>query len=299
MHQHAWEPARDRPMTLDRPRIMAILNVTPDSFSDGGQLATPALVAERARRAIDEGADLLDIGGESTRPGARRVPADEQIARVVPSVAAIRDAGINAPISVDTTLAPVARAAIDAGADAINDVSAGTEDESMLALAAEKACGLVLMHRLRAPDQDSFSDRYERPPAYDDVVTDVRDALAERLRAALGAGVDAGRVVLDPGLGFGKSVEQNLELIEGTGELLTLGRPVLSALSLKSFVGRVSLGRDSTPGERLSGSLALSVRHLARGARIFRVHHVAPHREALDAAWASMRASGEAEVRPV
>lgn len=285
MDPHRWDMGADRTLTLDRPRIMAILNVTPDSFSDGGRLGTRERVVEAARRAQDEGADMLDIGGESTRPGARRVGVEEQIRRVAPAIEAIRAAGIGLPISVDTTRALVARAALDAGADAINDVSAALEDEGMLQLASERACGIVLMHRLAPPERDAYSDAYARPPEYNGVVETVREFLRQRLDAAIRAGVSPRRVCLDPGLGFGKSVEQNLELIGGTGSLVSLGRPVLSALSRKSFVGRVSLGRDSDPGERLAGTLALSVLHLERGARVFRVHDVGVHKQALEAAW--------------
>ncbi len=264
---------------------MAILNVTPDSFSDGGRLASPRDAAEAARRMINEGADLLDVGGESTRPGAERVSPDDQIARVVPAIRAIRDAGVDAPITIDTTRARAAAAALDAGADAVNDVSGGTEDPGMLALVAERGCGVVLMHRLRPPDRDSFSDQYTHEPVYADVVEDVRAALAAMLDRALAAGIDLGAVVLDPGLGFGKTVEQNMALIRGTDRIAALGCPVLSGLSRKSFVGRVSLGRDSEPSERLEGTVALSVEHLARGARVFRVHDPGPVSRALHAAW--------------
>ncbi|MEM9559467.1 MAG: dihydropteroate synthase [Planctomycetota bacterium] len=268
---------------------MAILNVTPDSFADGGRLPTPEHALAAAQTALRHGADLLDIGGESTRPGADRIDADEQIARVVPAICAIRRAGIEAPISIDTTRAAVARAALDAGADAINDVAAGTEDASMLGLAAERACGLILMHRAAPPQRDRYSDAYSAEPAYPaGVVEAVRTFLRARLDAALAAGVRADALLLDPGLGFGKSVKQNLELIRATGELLTLGRPVLSALSRKSFVGRVSLGRDSEPAERLGGTLSLSALHLASGARVFRVHDPGAAGQAIRAAWACL-----------
>ncbi len=290
-----WDLGRGRSIRLDRPRIVAILNVTPDSFADGGKLGSPEDAARAAAEAVGAGAVMLDIGGESTRPGAARVGEGEQIRRVVPPIEAIRSAGLDVPISVDTTRSGAARAALDAGADAVNDVSAGTEDDAMLALCAERGCGLVLMHRLAPPAEDSYSDEYHRAPEYADVVADVRAFLGARLRAATDAGIDASRVVLDPGLGFGKSVEQNLELIERTGELVSLGRPVLSALSRKSFVGRASLGRESSPGERLAGTLALSAAHLRAGARLFRVHDVAEHAEALAAAWAAILAGGVGE----
>ena len=218
--------------------------------------------------------------------------AAEQIQRVVPAVRAIRDrVGADVPISVDTTLSEVAEAALDAGADAINDVAAGREDPAMFDLAASRGCGLILMHRLAPPEGDSFSDRYAEAPRYGDVVGEVGAFLRERAEAAMGAGVARERIVLDPGLGFGKTVEQNLELIVGTGRLAALGFPILSALSRKSFTAAAGgLGRDSRPSERLPASMALSVTHLGSGASIFRVHDVAPQRQALLAAHAAERA---------
>lgn len=275
---------------MDRPCLVGILNITPDSFSDGGVYDTLEGALDRAKWLVDEGADMLDVGGESTRPGAARVDEAEQIARVVPVIEGIRGmggAGLGVPISVDTTLSGVARAALDAGADVINDVSAGAEDSGMLALAAARGCGLVLMHRLRAPGEDSFSDRYTDAPEYGGgVVGAVRAALRERMESAERAGVVRDRIVVDPGLGFGKSVEDNLRLIRGTGQLLGLGRPVYTGISRKSFVGRVGLGRDSDPMERDPSSVGLAVVQLMMGARIFRVHNVGAHRGALDAAMA-------------
>lgn len=280
-----WRLSNERVVPLDRPFLVGVLNITPDSFSDGGDYNAPDRALARARDMLEAGADALDIGGESTRPGAHRVGASEQINRVVPVIRAVRDAGIALPISIDTTLAEVARAALDAGADAINDVSAGAEDAGVLSLAAARGCGLILMHRERPPDRDEYSDRYRTAPVRGRVTARVVDALHAAMNRATDAGVQADRIVLDPGLGFGKDVGQNLELIRTTGELLALGRPVMSALSRKSFVGRVSLGRDSQPGERLAGTLACSVLHLSFGARLFRVHDVGEHRRALDAAW--------------
>ncbi|MCA9303446.1 MAG: dihydropteroate synthase [Phycisphaerales bacterium] len=285
-----WKPSPTRAVHADRPCLLAILNRTPDSFSDGGELDTLERVVRRATTAIEQGADMLDIGGESTRPGAQRIDADEQIRRVVPAIRAIRDAGINCPITIDTTLRRVAESALDAGTDAINDVSAGTEDDGMLTLAGERSCGIILMHRLSPPDKDSFSDQYTSEPAYRDVVNDVLNYLRDRANAAIDRGIDPQSIMLDPGLGFGKSVGQNLALIRGTDRLCTLGFPVFSALSRKSFVGRIALGRDSEPGERVAGSIACSVLHLVAGARFFRVHDVAEHRQSLDAAWAALSA---------
>ena len=281
-----WKLSSTRAVHADRPCLLAILNRTPDSFSDGGELDELDAVVRRARSAVDQGADMIDIGGESTRPGADRIDADEQIRRVVPAIQAIRDAGIDTPITIDTTRRPVAEAALDAGADAINDVSAATEDAGMLQLAADRACGIILMHRLAPPGVDSYSDQYSEAPRYREVVTEVRGFLRNRAHKALVSGVDPRSIMLDPGLGFGKSVEQNLALIRSTGELCSLGHPVLSALSRKSFVGRITLDRDSDPSERVEGSLGCSVAHLLAGARFFRVHDVAEHRRALDAAWA-------------
>lgn len=260
---------------------MAILNVTPDSFADGGAYATPEAAAAAAAWFVGEGADVIDVGGESTRPGAARVGADEQLRRVLPVIRAIRAGGVTrgVPVTIDTTLARVARAAFEAGADAINDVSGGTEDPGMLPLAAERGAGVVLMHRLAPPTADSYSDRYASPPEYSSagVVEDVAAYLRERALAALRAGVARDAIVLDPGLGFGKTVEQNVALIDGTRRLLELGYPILSALSRKSFVGRLSLGRESSPAERLPGTLELSLRHGRAGATIFRVHDVGEH----------------------
>ncbi len=267
--------------------MIAILNLTPDSFSDGGALLTVDAALDAARRAINEGADALDLGGESTRPGAARVPPDEQIRRVVPVVRAVRDAGLTIPTSIDTTIASVAEAAINAGVDAINDISAGRDDAAMFALAASRGAGLILMHRLRAPEDDQYSDRYSTPPSYGDVVRDVRDFIRDRAERALSAGVSRESIVVDPGLGFGKSVEQNMELIRRSEELAALGYPVLSGLSRKSFIGRVAAngGEPAPAPQRDAASIAFGIAHMLHGARLFRVHAVRAHREALDSAW--------------
>lgn len=267
---------------------MAIVNVTPDSFSDGGRFADVSGVVEACVGFVAAGAAMLDIGGESTRPGAARVLPAEQVDRVVPVIEAIRrDARFDeTPISVDTTMASVASAALHAGADAVNDVSGLADDtEAMLDLLAAGDCGYVLMHRLRPPSEDSYSDRYAEPPGYSDVVREVRTALLTTLERLDVQGVARERIVLDPGLGFGKSVEQNLELIRRTGEIRRLGLPVLSGLSRKSFVGRVALGRDSDPSERLAGTLELSGEHVRAGATLLRVHDVTEHASLLRETW--------------
>lgn len=285
-----WRVSRNKSIDLATPCVMAILNVTPDSFSDGGKLLVPHQAADAAAGAVAAGAKVLDIGGESTRPGAAAVSADEQMQRVVPAIVAIRGRGgtlAEVAITVDTTSAAVAEAALDAGADAVNDQSAGLDDAGMLGLCAARGCGIVLMHRARKAAADAYSDKYgavgTQAPHYSDVVAEVGAFLRQRAEAALAAGIGREQVVLDPGLGFGKTVEQNLALIRGTAKLAELGFPVLSGVSRKSFTGRVSLERDSEPGERLEGTLALSVLHAWFGASIFRVHDVAEHVAALRA----------------
>lgn len=269
--------------------MLAILNVTPDSFSDGGLLPTPRAVVAAARRFLRHGADALDIGGESTRPGAHPVPVDQQIARVAPAVRAIREAGIDAPITIDTTRAAVAAAALEAGADAVNDVSGGADDPGMLPLLAARAAGVVLMHRPLPPHLDRYAHEHPTPPPDANVVEDVRVALARLARAALDAGIHREAIVLDPGLGFGKSVDQNAALAAHTPALAALGYPLLAAASRKSFVGRLGMGEADPaapePDDRLGGSIAFSLVQMRGGARLFRVHDVAEQARALRIAW--------------
>ena len=283
-----WRVGNGRRFVLDHPVVMGVLNVTPDSFSDGGWYLDAGLAAARARVMASEGAHIIDIGGESTRPGAARVGAEEQVARVVPVVRALRaDTGFReVAISVDTTLADVARAASDEGADIINDVSAGTEGECIFAPVADRSLGVILMHRLRPPGEDTYSDRYPRPPAYRDVRAEVGFFLRERVTAAVASGIQESAIAIDPGLGFGKDVAQNLQLIAPPADVAGLGLPVVSALSLKSFVGGVMCGSGGNipPSDRLPGTLALSVLHRIAGASVFRVHDVAQTLGALRAA---------------
>jgi len=273
-----WKIGAQHELMLDQPWLMGILNVTPDSFSDGGLFYKPARAVGRALRMINEGAAIIDVGGESTRPGAQRIGAAEQIDRTAPVIEELRRHA-DVIVSIDTTRSAVAEAALDAGAHIVNDVSAGREDDAMLPLAAARGCGIVLMHRLRPPPADSYSDRYDEAPAYGDVVRDVADFLRERAEAAIAAGVGHDAIVLDPGLGFGKSVEQNFELIARTGELVETGYPVLSGASRKSFIGKASA--VEAPLQRLHGSIAVSVAHWLAGVRLFRVHDVAAHAQAL------------------
>ena len=261
---------------------MAILNITPDSFSDGGKLATADDAVRTAEQFAAQGARVLDIGGESTRPGSTPVAAEEQLRRILPVVRAIRSRRSldHVAISIDTTSGAVAEQTLLAGADAINDVSGMADDgEKMIGILRKSGAAYVLMHRRLPSPQESYSDGYSAAPAYTDVVGQIRDFLSAGLTRLESEGVSRERVVVDPGLGFGKTVDQCLQLIGRTPELLTLGRPVLSGLSRKSFVGRISLGRDSTPDERLPGTLSLSMDHFRAGARLFRVHDVAAHAE--------------------
>ena len=276
---------RSTVLSLDRPVVMGILNVTPDSFSDGGRFLEPARAVEQARRMAAEGADLLDVGGESTRPGARPVSADEEAARVLPVLRAIRDE-VDLPVSVDTRRAAVAREALAAGAEAINDVS-GLGDPEMAGVVAPSGAGLVLMHMRGTPET------MQRLADYEDVVDDVAAELATSLARADAAGIARDRVVVDPGIGFAKAAEQNLELIAGVERLQArLGRPVLLGPSRKSFLGALLGG---IPAEaRDAGTVGACVAGLARGARLFRVHDVRAARHALDVADAILRTPGRA-----
>jgi dihydropteroate synthase len=260
-------------------RIMGVLNVTPDSFSDGGEWFAHDAAVARGHELIAQGAAIVDVGGESTRPGAEPVGEDEELARVVPVVEAL--AGAGAQVSVDTSKAAVARAALTAGASFVNDVTALRGDPAMAALAAEAGCDVCLMHMLGEPRT------MQADPRYDDVVSDVKAFLEERLRAAVAAGVAEERIALDPGIGFGKTLEHNLELLRRLGEIVALGRPVVVGTSRKSFLGRIT-GRDD-PHQRVMGTVATNVLALERGAQIFRVHDVAATRDALAVAAATLR----------
>jgi dihydropteroate synthase len=264
------------------PALMAIVNVTPDSFSDGGAFDGPDAAARHAVRCIDAGASIIDIGGESTRPGAQPVPAHEQIRRTVPVIESLVRAGAPSAISIDTTSAEVAAAALAAGAHIVNDVSAGEDDPRMFGMCAAAGCGLVLMHRLRRPADDSYSHQYVTAPTYGDAVVAVRDALARRAEAAVAAGVARESIAIDPGLGFGKSVDDNWLLIRRLDEIASLGYPVLAGASRKSFVGAAAGVSD--PRQRDAASAEAAVECARRGAAILRVHDVAIHRDAL-AAW--------------
>lgn len=252
------------------PRLMGIVNVTPDSFSDGGLYLDPERAIAHGEELVDDGAEILDVGGESTRPGAEPVGVEEEMRRVVPVIEGLADAG--AEISVDTSKAAVAAAALDAGAEIVNDVTALRGDPEMAGICAEQGATVILMHMLGAPRT------MQDDPRYGDVVDDVKAFLAERLQAAVAAGIDEERVWLDPGIGFGKTAAHNMELLRRLGELGGLGRPLVVGTSRKSFIGRV----DGSPADRrLGGTIASSVLAAAEGADVLRVHDVAEIRQAL------------------
>jgi dihydropteroate synthase len=260
---------------------MGIVNVTPDSFSDGGLYLDAEAAIDHGRELLAEGADILDVGGESTRPGADDVPAAEELQRTEPVVAAL--AGAGATVSIDTSKAGVARAALDAGATIVNDVTALRADPDLAGLCAERGCGLILMHMQGTPRT------MQENPRYDDVVDDVRAFLAERVDAAVSAGVAEDRVWVDPGIGFGKTLDHNLELLRRLGELADLGRPVVIGTSRKTFIGTLT-GRE--PDGRLGGTIASNVLALAAGADVFRVHDVGPVGQALAVAEAILGRRG-------
>lgn len=272
-------------MRIDRPYVVGILNTTPDSFSDGAQFESAERALEQARRMRDEGADVIDIGGESTRPqGAAIVSVDEEVRRVVPVVRAVRAAMPDMLISVDTTKSEVAEAAIGGGADIINDVSGFRLDPRMGEIAARTRAGVVLMHS-RGGVAEMATYRHAE---YTDVVHDVVDELRASLARAGAAGVREAAIVLDPGIGFSKRTEHSLRVLSELTDVVALGRPVLVGVSRKRFVGELSgveLARD-----RIAGTVGANVAALMRGARLFRVHDVAPNRQALDVAWGIVQA---------
>ena len=251
---------------------MGVVNVTPDSFSDGGRTLDPKAAVDRARALIDEGADILDVGAESSRPGARGVSAEEELARLMPVLGALSDCPI--PVSVDTVKPEVMRAAIAAGASMINDIQALSEPYALEAVAGT-GCAVCLMHMKGQPAT------MQREPRYDHVVAEVKTFLREAVRKARFAGIGADRIAIDPGFGFGKTVRHNLEILRKLGEFRSLGVPVVAGLSRKSTIGHIT-GRPVD--ERLAGSLAMALLALEGGARILRVHDVKETRDVI-AVW--------------
>ena len=264
-----WQTSRFE-IDLSAPRVMGIVNVTPDSFADAGAHADTASAIAHGERLLAEGADMLDVGGESTRPGAQPVPAEVELARVLPVLDALLKLGC--PVSVDTRHAEVMRAVLAQGADIINDIDALRSPGALQTIAAHPACGVCLMHMRGTPAS------MQQRPAYEDVVVEVSDFLRERAAQLRAHGVAAQRIVLDPGIGFGKSVEHNLALLRRQAELLALGYPLLLGWSRKSTLGTVT-GRDVA--QRGAASLAAALAAVQSGARIVRVHDVAATVDAL------------------
>jgi len=260
-----WQ-CRERSIVLgDRTLVMGILNATPDSFSDGGDFFDPSMAVERALEMVAQGADIIDIGGESTRPGAEPVSATKEIARTAPIIGKIREHS-DVPISIDTMKAEVAFQTLEAGADIINDVSAFETDPKMVEVAAESGAGVVLMHMKGSPQT------MQENPTYGSVVDEVCTYLRTRLDFAAAHGLARNQMVIDPGIGFGKTTEHNLELLRGLPELLKCGAPVLVGASRKRFIGQVT-GRTD-PAERKAGSLGVAAWAATQGAHILRVHDV-------------------------
>ena len=282
------EPAARRreragnPLRGPGPLLFGILNVTPDSFSDGGDYFDPETAARRGEVLLAEGADVVDVGGESTRPGSDPVPEEEELRRVVPVVGKIMEARPEAVVSVDTYRARTAEDALEAGARIVNDVTALRGDPRMAPLVADAGCPVVLMHMLGEPKT------MQREPRYEDVVREVRDFLAGRAEHAISAGVDAENIILDPGLGFGKTPGHNLALIRGLDAIVDLGFPVLLGASRKRFIGSITGAGEAK--DRVFGTVATTVLGYERGASLFRVHDVRANREALAVAGAILSA---------
>jgi len=268
-------------LPLDRPRIMGILNVTPDSFSDGGRYQMQDAALKRAEEMVAEGVDLIDIGGESTRPGAPEIPLDEELARVIPIVAALRR-NLDLPLSIDTTKSEVAAAALEAGADFINDVSGLSFDPMIAQVVAKHRAGLFLMHTRGRPAE------MQNHTTYHDLLAEIIASLRRSTELALAAGVPRDGIAVDPGIGFGKDLQGNLQILQRLNELQCLDFPILLGTSRKGFIGQVL--QLPTPLERLYGSLATIALGVNSGVRIFRVHDVRASREVALMSWAIARA---------
>jgi dihydropteroate synthase len=281
-----WRVA-DRVITIDRPIVLGVLNVTPDSFSDGGRFVSVGAAVAHAETMVEEGADVIDVGGESTRPqGARPVAVDEELRRVLPVVTALRRSLPGTPISVDTVKAEVAAAVLDEGAQIINDVSGFRLDPRMAETCAARGAGVVLMHSRGGVTEMATYD----VAVYGDVVGRVLAELRERVDAARQAGVADDSIAVDPGIGFSKRSEHSLAVLGALGRLAAWGYPVLVGTSRKRFIG--DLTGASVPAERVHGTTGANVAALERGARLFRVHDVRAARQALDVAWAIKKAEG-------
>lgn len=258
---------RNKKLPLGRTLIMGILNVTPDSFSDGGRLKDAGAAIKRAHELVSEGADIIDIGGESTRPGAQRVDEEEELKRIIPVIEGFRKDDLVTPVSVDTYKPGVAEKALSAGADAVNDISGGTFDGRMAVTAAGYGAAYVIMHMQGTPD------KMQENPVYSarGVVADIKDFFKARIQAAVSAGINERHIIIDPGIGFGKTLKDNFEIINGIPEFLELGYPLMIGASRKSMIGMVL---NAGPENRLFGTAAAVALSISRGASIVRVHDV-------------------------
>ena len=261
------------------PLIMGILNVTPDSFSDGGKYTDIEAAINQGKKMIDEGADIIDIGGESTRPGSQRVSVEEQIDRVVHIIKAISETiPEHVQISIDTTRSKVAKAALDAGAHIVNDVSGGNDDPEIINLCVDKTCPYIIMHMQGSPET------MQNNPTYDDVVADIKSFLESRVNDCINAGIAQNNIAIDPGIGFGKTREHNLMLLNNLGAFVDTGYSVLLGTSRKRFMG--SICTVNTPDELIGATTSTTALGVQAGVKIFRVHDVKENRQAADVAWA-------------
>lgn len=262
-----------RSLDFSRPNIMGILNVTPDSFSDGGDFLKPAAAAVRIREIIDEGADIVDVGGESSRPGSDPVDAETELNRVIPVIRDIRSIS-DIPISIDTTKAAVAKAAVESGADIVNDISALRFDKEMIDLVAERGVPVVLMHMLGSPKTMQYN------PTYNDCVNDILQFFSERLHYCLNYGISKDRIIIDPGIGFGKRLNDNLAIFNKLNQFESFGCPVMIGASRKSFIKLIT-GENAKPSKRVGGSITAALVSVIKGVDIIRVHDIAETIEAV------------------
>lgn len=269
-------------LTLDKPRLMGVVNVTPDSFSDGGDFLDARVAIDHGKKLVDDGADILDIGGESTRPGSKPISLDEECGRILPVIDGLADMGV--PISVDTRHADVMRRAIDAGAGIVNDVTALTGDPQSMAVCAEAGVDVALMHMQGTPE--TMQDN----PSYEDAALDIVDYMQERLDTLEAAGIARNKVCVDPGVGFGKNLAHNLRILSAIDAFHELGVPVMLGVSRKSFISKID--RDVPAKDRVAGSIAAAIAAWDRGVQLFRVHDVAETRQAL-AVWQAIEDTEE------
>ncbi|NQV30586.1 MAG: dihydropteroate synthase [Candidatus Marinimicrobia bacterium] len=263
---------KSREYHLRKPMLMGILNVTPDSFSDGGLFQDTQKAYDHALKMIDEGADIIDVGGESTRPGSKGVTTDEEVNRIIPLIEKLAK-NTKTLISVDTQKVEVARIALEAGASIINDISAGEYESGMLELVAKSKAGYVVMHMQGIPET------MQNAPLYQNIITDLKEYFSDKLKAASAMGIELSQIVLDPGIGFGKTLHNNLDILANMRELSSLGRPLLLGASRKSFIGMIDA---SAPSKRLGGSLAAVMAAYLQNIDLFRVHDVGETKQLID-----------------